>query len=61
MSEQGWEYTMVELEKPGVLEELQRHGAAGWEAVGVGKQSHVTVVLLKRPREPHGQGRMAES
>jgi hypothetical protein len=52
---------MVELEKPGVLEELQRHGAAGWEAVGVGKQSHVTVVLLKRPREPHGQGRMAES
>jgi len=46
-----FEYTFVDLdgskERSG-LKDLNNHGAAGWEAVGMSKTGSVTTVLLKR-------------
>jgi hypothetical protein len=51
---QRWEYEFVEIgANPEVdFEELQRHGDAGWDAVGIAMRGQQTVVLLKRPRAP---------
>ena len=52
MSQQmRWEYEFIEIPPADSrqFEELQRHGDAGWEAVGITMRGSIIVVLLKRP------------
>jgi len=59
---QKWEYTFVELDgSDESLTTLNRHGDAGWEAVGVavhpgrgGSGAPVTMVLLKKAKHETG-------
>ena len=48
---QGWEYRQLPATGPDVVEQLNKAGTEGWEAVGTlpGAANSVTV-LLKRPR-----------
>jgi hypothetical protein len=49
-----WEYEFLQIgiNREVEFQELQRHGDAGWEAVGIAMRGQIVEVLLKRLLPP---------